>query len=344
MASHLPVVPDLLPDSASSAGSVPPAPHRQTWDESTSGSDLVGAILHGSPLQVLLLGAWLAGAAAFLLRTAWGLATLRRIRRGAAPVRDPALREEIGRLARTLGLDPARVQLRVSAEVGSPATWGIVRPVILLPPGVVGAPEAVRRSVVLHEFLHVRRRAWGVRLLALVVCALHWFNPLAWRARRALLAAEEQAVDEAVVGAGVPREDYAAHLLEVVRSLRPLRTPGTAAVLLAEGHSLETRLQNLLRSGDLPGPPSRTAAAAAVVLLGVGTAAVASVEARSPMPGGGQEPVAIAPEPFLQVGVAEGAPDQELYVVRTPFLLPDGRLVVPQRDTRRSGSSGPTVP
>jgi len=47
----------------------------------------------------------------------------------------------------------------------------------------------------------------------------------------------------------------------------------------------------------------------------------------TPVPG---TPVQIEEAPRLSVGVSEGDTHQEFFRVRTPFLLPDGRLVVPQ--------------
>lgn len=146
---------------------------------------------------------------------------------------------------------------------------------------------------------------------------------------RELTATEEEAVDEAVVRAGIPREVYGSHLLQVARALQACPSRRMAAVLLGEGRSLEARLRTLLRSEGIPAPPSRALASGLVLLLVLSVVGTAAVESGSPDLGVPQEPVAISVEPILRVGVTEGDPDQEFHRVIIPFRLPDGRLAVP---------------
>ena len=57
----------------------------------------------------------------------------------------------------------------------------------------------------------------------------------------------------------------------------------------------------------------------------------ADEDARPSLPGVRGIPVAVEEPPRLSVGVLSGDTNQEFYRVSTPFLLPDGRLVVPLR-------------
>jgi hypothetical protein len=68
-----------------------------------------------------------------------------------------------------------------------------------------------------------------------------------------------------------------------------------------------------------------------VPLIGVYLLSACAPEDRVPVTGELQPgtPTEIDEEPFLQVGVLEGDPDQEFHRVVTPFVLADGRLVVP---------------
>jgi hypothetical protein len=78
--------------------------------------------------------------------------------------------------------------------------------------------------------------------------------------------------------------------------------------------------------------PARAAASGAALLV------LAACSARSGVgtvgPGTSGIPAAIAATPQLSVGTTPGDPNHELAGVVTPFLLPDGRLVVPLRDAR----------
>jgi hypothetical protein len=301
----------------------------------------------GAPVAVVvLMGAWMGGAGFVLLWAGVGVGRLAGVRRRARPVRDPARLEELSALASRVGVDARRIQLLVSDEMGSPATWGIARPVILLPSSMADAPARLRATVLLHELLHVRQRSWAIQLLALAVCALHWFNPLSWLARRRFVAAEERMVDEGVVAAGVSRREYASRLVEIVRSLQSGRREAAAAVRFGRRSTLEDRVRSLLRGAGSPSVPSRPVLAGVSIAVVLGVMGVAVAEGRSPEPAGLQEPVAISPDPLLQVGTATGDPDQEFHQVITPFLLSGGRLAVPvagERTIRVFGPEGTLV-
>ena len=72
-----------------------------------------------------------------------------------------------------------KLSLRTLAGLSSPLTYGILRPVILLPEGLDPA-EGEATYALEHEYIHARRldALWKL-LLALTVC-VHWFNPFVW--------------------------------------------------------------------------------------------------------------------------------------------------------------------
>lgn len=71
------------------------------------------------------------------------------------------------------------VRVRVSDRIGAPLSYGILRPVILLPKGMDRSGDALQH-VLLHELAHIRALD-AVRKLALVAClCVHWFNPLVY--------------------------------------------------------------------------------------------------------------------------------------------------------------------
>ena len=71
------------------------------------------------------------------------------------------------------------VPIRRCDRIRSPLTYGLVRPVILLPKGMDCDQEEVG-YILLHEGTHIRHRdAWWKLFLAAALC-VHWFNPLVW--------------------------------------------------------------------------------------------------------------------------------------------------------------------
>jgi beta-lactamase regulating signal transducer with metallopeptidase domain len=164
------------------------------------------------------------------------------------------------------------VSLRVDAASAIPATWGLRRPVVLLPVDALDWPRERMRAVLLHELAHVARGDFLVQTLAGVACALHWFNPLAWLAERRLREECELASDDRVLGAGLRPADYATHLVEVLQSARGSREAPRAALAMGLRNRFEDRVRALLDGGRPRGPlaPRRRAlmalAAAGLIL------------------------------------------------------------------------------
>lgn len=304
--------PEAAPPSTVAASSGPP------------GMSAPGRLLSGS--RGWLLGLWVSGTAAVLLWGACGLAGLAAIRRRAHRVTEPRILEELGSLARTAGVADRPVLLVASDALRVPATWGLLRPVILLPTAVVQGPSRERRTVVLHELLHIRRGVWPVQLMALAGCALYWFHPLAWLARGRLRAEEEFAVDEGMVGLGMRSTDYSEQLVRVVHLLRGELRPIRGSVPFLRRSSLEVRLRRLVRR---PEPPSRLPVpfrlgAGAVLLLAV--LAVAASDVRSQALRG---QVDLVPAGTLE---GPGLPGEDSFRrVVDAALLPEGRVAVLER-------------
>lgn len=175
----------------------------------------------------LFLGiVWLIGAATQLGPIVVGAAQIHRLgRRGDAPVPDARLRDAVRAATQTLGVRRrSPVTLRLDSRVGVvPMTWGWMRPVILLPASAREWDPERLRVVLLHEMAHIARADWAIWMLASLVRAAYWWNPLAWLLAARLRAEAETACDDHVLSLGIAAPDYAAHLLAVAHLLRPLQ-------------------------------------------------------------------------------------------------------------------------
>ncbi len=92
-----------------------------------------------------------------------------------------------------------RVELRELTGLPSPMTYGIVRPVILVPRGFDWSDRAGAAYVLYHEYTHIRRFDAALKLLMAAALCLHWFNPLVWVMYFLLDRDLELACDEAVL-------------------------------------------------------------------------------------------------------------------------------------------------
>ena len=192
-----------------------------------------------------ILLAWAIGALAACLPLMVGMISAWRMVRRARPVVAPAWDSLKRGLSRRLGLTQS-VRLLESDQAIVPMTWGLWRPVILLPASAASWSNQRRRAVLLHELSHVKRGDCATQMLGRLACALWWFNPLTWYAFRRLRIESERACDDLVLGSGVSASDYAGHLLDILRTLRSPRLLASVGVCMARWSRFEGRLRAIL--------------------------------------------------------------------------------------------------
>lgn len=216
----------------------------QTLSEAASAAALpADSAIHFDPAFVALAIAaiWLIGVAAVALRFAVGAACLSALRRRSRPFAFAP--DDLPRIAATR----RECELRISDAENGPITWGLFRPVILLPRTAVFWPRERIHAVLLHELAHIRRRDSLVQALSLIVCAFYWPNPLVWIGARALRREAEMAADDSVLVAGVKPSSYAGELLQLAKEFQS-RTPALSALSLfmAAPSSLGARVESVL--------------------------------------------------------------------------------------------------
>ena len=220
---------------------------------------------------------WSAGAALSALMLVVGLVRLRAIGRAATRVADPRRLALLDELARAGGVRRP-VALLQSAEAVLLVTWGVGRPKIVMPFAARDWDDERWRIVLCHELAHIRRGDWLVQVFARAVLALNWFNPIMWLACRRLERESEHACDDAVLGAGVDATDYAAHLVELARTLTRPRAV-LPAPAMARPSTLEGRIAAMLNARLDRRPltsSARLATAVALMALTVTLAAAAA--------------------------------------------------------------------
>ena len=72
------------------------------------------------------------------------------------------------------------LEVRSSDLISSPLTYGILRPVILLPKKIDRSDETALQYVLAHEYIHIRRFDAITKILFAATLCVHWFNPLVW--------------------------------------------------------------------------------------------------------------------------------------------------------------------
>jgi TonB family protein len=228
-----------------------------------------------SPIVV----AWLAGVLVAVGTLIAGLVRVGRVAVRAARVEDTRWLQILDTIAARYGLGRGVVISRTdSADLL--ATWGILRPRVLLPYHADGWTLDRVHVVLCHELAHIRRHDWLVQMGAETMRAILWFNPLVWILCKRLRRESEQACDDEVLGMGVGGREYAAHLLELVRQCRRPGFTRASTMPMAQPSTLERRIAAMLNPGVDRQKPSRRAMATLGVTLLIVTLPVAAVRAR----------------------------------------------------------------
>jgi beta-lactamase regulating signal transducer with metallopeptidase domain len=227
-----------LSSDAPATQAASPALATTTDDASTSGAPSLG---------VLIAAIWLGGAAIGFAVLSVGLLRLRALAAESASVSTGVWRAVADRVAARYGIRQ-HVRLLRCRHPTLLATWGLVRPTILLPEGAETWTEDRVHAVLHHELAHILRGDWAVSLAASTLKSVYWFNPLLWVACRRLRHESERACDDLVLASGISAPEYATHLLDVARESSQRRHPWSPAIAIAHHSMLERRVRAMLNS------------------------------------------------------------------------------------------------
>ena len=220
--------PAIMAKPVPSADFSAPVVARRTW----SWSVVLGVIwILGSFLGLVWLEIGIAGA--------WYVA------RRAQPAADLHWRHILSQLLAQYGFRRP-MEVRECPQVSIPMTWGLRRPVILVPTTSATWSDETKRSVLLHELGHIRRGDCLMHLLGRLACAAYWFHPLVWLAARKLRKTSEQAADDVVLSAHIAPLEYAEHLVDIAAQMRGLHGFGHVALPMASTSDLESRVLAIL--------------------------------------------------------------------------------------------------
>ena len=293
-----------------------------------------------------LAAAWAIGALVVLAGLLTGVVRLIAMTRRCQPVRARAWRERTAALSDQNGL-ARRVAVLECPDRALLLTWGVFQPRIIVPADAASWTRDRIDVVLSHELAHIARRDWALQILAEIVRAVYWFNPLVWITCRRLRDESEQACDDAVLRRGLNPVDYASHLLAVARHVLADGRTWASAPAVADPSTLERRIAAMLKDSRNRQPLTRAAAAftlAGMFAIAVPLAAVTLTERR-------ESPTVVA-SPRSDIGLA--APEPAMSLVK-PIAAPRRALpraaaavAVPQAPGSVSGvlrdASGAVLP
>ncbi len=189
---------------------------------------------------------WTAGLGFLLIRIFLGLYGAHRLTRQGKHISGPFWQLLLKRF-----LDAVSIRRKISLlchdKVRIPLTWGVFKPVVIMPAEAENWNRDTCSSALFHELSHVKRSDFLFKILARFSCALYWFNPLSWFVFRLMRKEQEKACDELVLRAGIKPSTYAANLLSI-QNFQQIQWNPPSTVLGAVGKSqLNERLMAILK-------------------------------------------------------------------------------------------------
>ena len=192
----------------------------------------------------------------------------------ALPVEDPLANQLLAdcRLRR-----PAA--LRQSDRVSTPLTYGLLRPVILLPKAMDFSDREALRYVLAHEAVHIRRMDGAAKLVLAAALCLHWCNPLVWAMYVLANRDIELSCDEAVVRL-FGREARAAYARTLIR-MEEDRSRRAILFSHFSKNAIEERIVSIMKTRKTSLPSALLAAALIVCVAGGFATSAAASEAQT---------------------------------------------------------------
>lgn len=158
----------------------------------------------------------------------------------ALPIENPKLKQWLGEQKMI-----RNVQLRQSDQISSPLTYGIFRPVILLPKTMADTDMSQVIHVMTHELIHIKRFDLVFKWFLIIALSIHWFNPLVWvmyvLANRDL----EMSCDETVIKK-FGKNSTSAYALTLIQ-LTELTSKWTPLHSHFSKHSIEERIVSVMQ-------------------------------------------------------------------------------------------------
>lgn len=163
-----------------------------------------------------LVNIWFVGALLFLVRMATGMADLRQLHQKTHHEAEPKWLEFIRNQQEILKISRP-VRLLSSIHIDMPLTYGILKPVILVPSALfLQLSPAQLEAIITHELAHVKRHDYLTNLFQSMLEVVFFFHPVFWWINKEIKEQRENACDELAIHKGISPKDLAYGLANVL--------------------------------------------------------------------------------------------------------------------------------
>ncbi|MCG8415758.1 MAG: energy transducer TonB [Pseudomonadales bacterium] len=159
------------------------------------------------------------------------------------------------------------VKLQCNAEIQSPLSYGLLKPVVVVPETFLTWEDVIQTEVLMHELNHIKRLDWLSLIFTRALCSLLWINPLMWIAAKRLHDESEQACDSAIATNEHARIRYAEDLLHLAKQQQLVINRHLLAQPMFDGGELTMRINNILEGKTSRGVSQATLGKLSIAVL-----------------------------------------------------------------------------
>lgn len=215
-----------------------------------------------------IAGLWLCGIFLLCLRLSGGVLYVRQLRGKSAEIFDPFWLEQMRELSKRVGIHKMP-RLLESAQVSTPMTLGYLRPVIILPVGMLtGIPTAQLESILVHELVHIKKADYLINIFQSFIEIIFFYHPATWFISQMIDRERESRCDQITVGLIDNPLPYA-RALTAINQINLSKNPKLAMSAHSNG-DLTRRIFRILNMESPKSHKNRIFAALLVLFLSVG--------------------------------------------------------------------------
>lgn len=214
-------------------------------------------------LNELVIG-WVVGVAILLVRFLGSWAYLQRLHFTSQVVRDKTWTTRFGLLLAKLDVGQA-IELRETSRIATPMVVGVLRPIVLMPIGLLtGISPQQFEAIVAHELAHIRRHDYLINLIQSIVEVVYFFNPVLWWLSSRIRTEREHCCDDLAMTVCEDRMSLAHALVRVAE----FRQESMLAVAFAgKKPLLLQRVKRVMGIAETAPPQRFSSYLSAVILL-----------------------------------------------------------------------------
>ncbi len=164
----------------------------------------------------MLVNLWFIGALLFMVRFAGSLADIRNIRVKSHQFPSPKWLEFLENQKKQINIK-IPIQFYQSVHVDMPITFGVFKPVILVPASLMFnlSPKQLE-AIITHELAHIKRFDYLVNVFQSFLEVIFFFHPIFWWINNLAKEQRENACDDLAIKMGVTPKDLAHGLANVL--------------------------------------------------------------------------------------------------------------------------------